>query len=373
MDSKKEMLAASILAISLAIGLGAMSYALFTSGPTTAKPTLDAFARKAGQGASISSGNFEPLDNVSIYAHVTQGGKNLQNCPVAFTIQRPDGTQILRTALTNDSGIAETDLSLLPSEGPIIGTWQVLANATIDNEVIKDAFDFQCASQGARIDVYSLKDGVPSISFLPNDTVLLEAQLSYGNASIAGAPVTFEIIAPNSTVSLRTAVTNSLGIANVTFRFPSTLSTSSNVSSRIWQVVANSTVDNQSVHGGTSFGLFTVTPELDVFIQNGGVGSGAPSENFVLNETVTLYEEVRDDTGQLVPKWLVDFSITGPSGATFLAGALTTNASGIANATFRIPYYSAYVGTYHVYANANAPNYEELRISDTLTFEVSEP
>jgi hypothetical protein len=369
MNSKKEVLAASILAISLAIGLGAISYTLFTSGPTTAKPALDAFAQKAGQSASISSGNFEPLDNVSIYAHVTQGGKNLQSCPVAFTIRRPDGTQILRTVLTNDSGIAETDLSLLPSEGPIIGTWQVLANATVDNDAVKDAFDFQCASHGARIDVYSLKNGVPSISFLPNDTVLLEAQVSNGNASVAGAPVTFEIIAPNGTVSLETAVTNSLGIANVTFRFPSPLSTSSNVSSTIWEVVANSTVNNQPVHGGTSFGCFTVTPELDVFIQKWGAAPGAPGESFVLNETVTLYEEVRNETGQLVPGLLVDFSITEPSGATFLYGALTTNASGIASDTFRIPPDPGYVGTYQVYANAR---YGEVRLSDTLTFVVSQ-
>jgi hypothetical protein len=368
MNSKKEVLAASILAISLAIGLGAISYTLFTSGPTPVKPDLLAFAQKPGQAANISGKNFEPLDNVSIYAHVTQGGKNVQSCPVAFTIQRPDGTQILRTVLTNDSGIAETGLSLLPSEGPIMGTWQVLANATVDNEAVKDSFDFQCASQGARIDVYSLKNGVPSISFSPNDTVLLEAQVSYGNASVAGAPVTFKIIAPNGTVSLQTADTDSHGIANVTFRLPMLSSTSSNVSSRIWEVLARSKVYNQTVSAGTSFGWFTVTPEMDVFTQKGGVGPGAPGGNFVLNETVILYEEVRNGS-QLIPDWLVDFSIIGPSGAPFLDGSPTTNSSGIASYTFRIPNDTAYVGTYQVYANANING---LIISDTLTFEVSD-
>jgi hypothetical protein len=375
-NSKKEVLAASILAISLAIGLGTISYALFTGGPTTAKPALDAFTQKGGQGASASGGNFEPLDSVSIYAHLTQGDKNLQNSPVLFTIQRPDGVRILRTVLTNDSGIAKTDLSLLPFEGPIIGTWQVLANATISNEEVKDAFDFQCASQSARIDVFSLKNGVPSISFLPNDTVVLEAQLSYRNASVAGSPVIFEIIAPNGTeFSSQTAVTDSHGIANVTFQFPSLSDTSSNVSSRIWQVLASSQIYNQTVYAGTSFGWFIVTPEIDLFTQKGGLGPGAPGGNFVLNETVVLYAEVRDEFNKTVLNPSIGFSVRAPDGTKFLVAAPSANASGIASYTFRIPPVpsdggTSFVGTYQAYA---AARYEGVVLSDTLTFVVSQP
>jgi hypothetical protein len=371
MNSKKEVLAASILAISLAVGLGAMSYALFGSGPTTAKPILDAFAQKAGQAASIPSGTFEPLDNVSIYAHVTQGGKNQQNCQVVFTIQRPDGVQILRTVQTNASGIAETDLTLLPSEGPIIGTWQVLANATVDNEVVKDSFDFQCASQSALIDVFSLKNGVPSISFLPNDTVVLEAQLSYRNVSIAGAPVTFEVIAPNGTeFSLQTAYTDSHGIANVTFLFPSLSDTSSNVSSRIWQVLATGQVYGQTVHAGTSFGWFIVTPEIYLFTQKSGVGPGATGGTFTLNETVVLYAKVTDEFNQTVLNPSIGFSVRKPDGTPFIIAAPLANASGIASYTFRIPPDPSYVGTYQAYATAR---YEGVLLSDTLTFVVSQP
>jgi hypothetical protein len=371
MNSKKEVLAASILAISLAIGLGAISYALFTSGPTPAKPVLDAFTQKGGQGTNTSGGNFEPFDNVSIYGHLTQGGKNLQNSPVVFTIQRPGGGEIVRTVLTNSSGIAETDLSLLPSEGFVIGTWQVQANATVDNEAVKASFDFQCASQSAEIDVFSLKNGVPSISFLPNDTVVIEAQLSYKNISIAGTPVTFDIIAPNGTeFSTQNATTNSYGIANVTFQFPSSQNTSSNVSSRIWEVLARSQVYGQNVQAGTSFGWFILTPEIDLFTQKGGVGPGVPGGSFVLNETVILYAEVRDELNQTVLNPSIAFSVIAPDGKPFLIVAPAANASGIASYPFRIPYDPEFVGTYQAYATAS---YEGLVLSDSLTFVVSEP
>jgi len=372
MNSKKEVLAASILAISLAVGLGAMSYALFASGPTPAKPALDAFAQKAGQSASISSVNFQPLDNVSIYAHVTQGGKNLQSCTVDFAIQRPDGAQILRTALTDDSGIAETDISLLPSQGPIIGKWQVQASATVDNQVVKEAFDFQCASQGARIDVFSLKNGVPSISFLPNDSVVVEAELSYRNASVAGTPLTFDIRAPSGTLfSSQTAVTDSYGTANVTFRLPSTPDLSSNITTRVWQVTVRSQLYN--VSAGTSLGLFKVTPEMDLFTQKGGLGQGVPGGSFAPNETVVLYAEAWDDLNHTIPNLDVGFSVIKPDGTEWFVVANSTNASGIATYKFRIPSYSptnpTFVGTFQVYATAQY----EVPLSDTLTFEVSKP
>jgi hypothetical protein len=367
LNSKKEVLAASILAISLAVGLGAMSYALFSAGPTSPSVAMDVFTQKGGQGASTSGGNFEPFDNVSIYAHLTQAGKNLLNCPVALTLEKPDGTQTVRTVITNDSGVAETELSLLPSEGHIIGTWRVLANTTVDNKAVKGTLNFQCESQSALISVFSVKNGVPSISFLPNDTVLLEAEVSYKNASTAGIPVIFDVKTPNGNEFLsfpQNATTDTFGIANATFRIP----WPSDLSPGIWQVNVTSQVYGQALHAGTSFGCFTTTPEIDLFTQKGGIGQGVPGGSFVLNETVDLYAEVRDELNQTVLNADIGFSVLRPDGARLAIVAEPVNSSGIACYPFRIPFNSAFVGTYQAYATAN---YEGLVLSDTLSFVVS--
>jgi len=365
MNSRKEVLVASILAASLAVGLGTISYALFSPTPTTTKPqsVLDIFTQKDTHAVNVLDGNFEPFENVSIYAFLTQAGSGLGNCPVAFTIHRPDGSQILETGLTNSSGIAESTLYLLPSEGLVTGTWHVIANATVDNEVINDALYFQCHSQEARIDVFSKKNGVPSISFLPNDTVLVEAQLSHGNVSTAGIPVTFDVRTPNGTEFLmETTNTSSLGVASITFQIPGP----SDSTSGIWRIFVASEVSGQSLHGTASFGCFLLSPVMDVFTQKNGVGPNMNGGYFSLNESVSLYAEVWDELNQTVPNQLVAFAIIDPNGTTLDYRVQMTNASGIASVTTRIPPDAAYVGTFEVYATAGYQG--QLVLFDTLTF-----
>ena len=361
MNSKIEVIAASILAISLALGLGTVSYGLFSETPTPTKlhTVLDVFTQKGGIGINVSGGNFEPLDNVSIIAYLTQGGIKVENRPVTFSIQKPDDTYIVRTASTNDSGLAETDVSLLPSEGHVIGTWQVLANATVDNEAVNDTLDFKCESQSARIDLFSERNGVPSISFLPNQTVLLEAQLSYKNASIAGTPVTFDATTPNDTdFPLPTVTTNSLGTANVTFLIP----WPSDVSLGTWQVSVASEVYGQTLNATANLECSLLLPIIDVFTQKGGVGPNMPGGNFALKETVILYAEVRDELNQTVPSQAVAFEIRAPNGTDIAILANTTDSSGIANVRTGIP---PYVGTFEVFVSAQ---YYGIVLLDTLTF-----
>jgi hypothetical protein len=364
MNSKIEVILASMLAIGLALGLGTVSYGLFSETPTPTKlqTVLDVFTQKGGIGINVSGGNFEPFDNVSIDAYLTQGGIKLENCTVTFSIQKPDGTNIVWTASTNDSGLAEIDVSLLPSEGHVIGTWHVLANATVDNEAVSDTLDFKCESQSAQIDLVSESNGVPSISFLPNETVLLEARLSYKNASIAGTPVTFYAQTANNTeFLLQNATTNSLGTANVTFRIP----WPSDLSLGIWQASAASEVYGQDLNTTISFGCYLQPQVIDVFTQKGGVGPNTFGGNFVLNGTVVLYAEVRDEFNQTVPNQPVGFYIKQPNGTDFAYLAQTTNSSGIVSVTIRVPPDPAYIGTFEVYASAQ---YYGIVLLDTLTF-----
>lgn len=365
MNSKKEVLAASILAIGLALGLGTMSYALFSPTPTTAKlqSALDVFTQKSGRGVGISDGSFMPFDNVSVYAHLTQANISLDDAPVTFAVYRPDNTLIVRTTLTNGSGIAESDVSLLPSEGQVTGTWHVSANATVDNEALDDKLSFQCESQ-ARIDLFSKKDGVPSISFLPNDTVLLEAQLSYRNASIAGTPVIFDVRTPGAEFLNQNATTNSLGTASITFQ----ITAPSDPSQAIWEALARSEVEGQVVQATTSFGCFSLTPTIDIFTLKGGIGLNTPGGFYALNETVDLYAQVRNESNQGVPNQLVAFAVIGPNGTRLYYGSTLTNASGIASVSppIRIPPDSGYVGLFEAYANTKYQG--QVVLSDTLTF-----
>jgi hypothetical protein len=363
MNSKKEVLAASILAIGLAVGLGALSYGLFSETPTALKleSAIDVFTQKGGLGANTNGGGFEPFDNVSVYAYLTHGGAKLKNQPVTFTIEGPNNTQIIRTEATNDIGIAAIDLYLLPSEGHTIGTWHVFANATVDDEAVDDTVGLQCESQSARIYVFYERNGVPSTSFLPNETVFIEAQLSYKNASIAGTPVAFEVIAPDSTVFLlQTVTTSSLGTANVTFRIP----WPSDLSTGIWQVIATSEVYGQTLNATTHLQCFLLSPVLDVFTQKGGAGQNKPGGTFALNETVGLYAEIRDALNQTAPNQLIMFSIKNPNGTTEYLAPMT-NSSGIASVSFRIPPDPLYVGTFEGYASTA---YFDTVLLDTVTF-----
>ena len=363
MNSGKEMLMASILAIGLSAGLVTISVGLFSEPLPAAKLTaIDAFTQRGGVGVNSSDGNFEPFDNVSIYAYLTQGGTSLKNRSVTFDMQTPYNNQIVRTVLTNDSGFAQTDLSLLPSEGHVIGTWHVLAQATVDNEAAVDTLDFECKSQNARMDVLFESNGVSSISFLPSDLVSLEAHLSYRDAPIAGTPVTFNVKTPNGTQLLpETKTTNALGRANITVHVP----WPSDLSLGIWQASASSEVFGQLLNTSANSECYLAPRTLDVFTQKGGVGPNAPGGYFVLNESVVLSALVSDELNQTVPDRDITFYITYPNQTGGPTLVRRTNSSGIANLTITIPPDAAFVGTFEVYARFA---YQDIVLLDAVTF-----
>lgn len=369
MNSKKEVFAASLLAIALSAGLGTVSYGLFAGAPPTMKleSVLDVYTPKGGIGVNVSGGNFEPTDNVPIYAYLTQGGIPVNSSQATFTIKKPDGTEIVRTTITNDSGAAETSLSFLPSERHPIGTWQILANASVNNEAVHDMLSLQCKTENARIDLFSQRNGAPSNSFLPNDRVFLEAQL-FPNASIAGAPVAFKVKTPNNTDFRSWIVpTDSLGTANVTFQIP----WPSDLSIGTWQATATSEIYEQAVNATANFDCTLVPPVIDVYTQKGGRGQNMPGGTFVLNETVSLYAEVRDSLNQTVPNQQVAFELkvlNATSAKIYSTASQATNASGIATVITRIPPVSEYAGAWAVYATTQ---YNDVPLIDTLTFTVA--
>jgi uncharacterized protein YfaS (alpha-2-macroglobulin family) len=187
--------------------------------------------------------------------------------------------------------------------------------------------------------------------------------LSYRNASIAGTPVTFDVQTPNNTeFFFQTVTPNNDGAANVTFQIPLPSGVQFAVLGT-WQISAASKVYGQIVNTTASLECWQM-PIIDVFTQKGGVGPDMPGGKFLLNETVILYTEVRDELNQPVQNQLVAFEIMGPNG-TDIARAITTNSSGIATLVF----HSAYTGTFEVYATTS---YYETVLTDTLTFTVTQ-
>jgi len=377
---KKELLAASLLAVGLAAGLGTISFGLFGEAPPAGKleTVLDVYTLKGGIGVNATGGTFEPGDSAFVCAYLTIGGIPVNNSQATFTIKRPDGAEAVRTALTNVSGVAEVSLSFLPSEGHLIGTWQILANASLNNKAISDSLTLQCAAESARLDVLSEKNGAFSLSFLPSDEVFLEARLSYRNISIAGAPVTFEVRAPDGTdffSPAETVTTVRFGTANVTFQIP----WPSDISLGTWRVTAVSQIYEQGVNATANFDCRLVLPTIDVYTQKGGQGQNTQDGTFVLNETLSLYAEVRNSLNQSVPNQIVGFELkyfnTTSVPWTEFTLVQETNTSGIAGVATRIPFLSepwdinAYAGTWIVYATTR---YEDSVLSDTLPFIVNE-
>lgn len=366
---KKELFEASLLALALTAGLGTMSYALFAATPPVRKlePVLDVYTAKGGIGINVTGGTFEPGDSVPVYAYLTSGGIPVNSSQVTFTIRKPNGTEAVMTALTNKSRVAKITLSFLPSEGHIIGAWRILANASVNNEAVDDTMALQCKSENARIDVFSKKNGAVSISFLPSDEVFLEARVSYRNASIAGAPVTFEVKTPNDTDLLspagRTISTDRLGTSNLTFQIP----WPSDFSLGTWHATVTSQIYEQNVNATTEFDCKLAPPIIDVYTQKGGQGPNTPGGTYMLNESVLLYAEIRDSLNRTVPNDLVSFefkffNVTSvPWNQVLLVNE--TNASGIANATIRIPPVAGYAGTWAVYVTAR---YNDTVLIDTL-------
>ena len=219
-----------------------------------------------------------------------------------------------------------------------------------------------------QIDVIAKKNGATSLSFLPQDQVLLEAQVSSNNASVAGAPVTFEAESPNGTDFLVLAAnTDSLGTATVTFQipWPSILSSESPWELGTWQTKATTKVYGQTLYATTNFNCATIMPTIDVFTDRGGHGPNAPSGTFFTNETVQVYIEVWDELNHTVPYQLVAFEVVISGTGHYVVYDSTTNASGIAIITNPI-----IPNTAATYDDMATTSYEGITLMDATTITV---
>lgn len=225
---------------------------------------------------------------------------------------------------------------------------------------------FSEAPPNVQIDVFAKKNGATSLSFLPQDQVLLEAQVSSNNASVAGAPVTFEVESPNGTDFLvLTANTDSLGTATVTFQipWPSILSSENTWELGTWQTKATVKIYGQTLYATTNFTCDTLTPTIEVYTEKGG--PNASGGTFWTNETVQVYIEVRDELNQTVPNWPVSFEVLIMGTGHYTTYVNSTSASGIATITNPIiPNAAA------EYEDVATTSYGGIKLTDAITITV---
>jgi len=220
-NPKKELLAASLLAIALAAGLGTISYGFFAEAPPNAR--IDVFSYKNG----AASDSFLPSDNVSLEARLSCKNASIAGVPVTFEVKTPNGTNFLsQRVLTDSLGTANVTFQI-PSEISL-GTWQIQAASEVYGQALNATTNFECETLPPVIDVFTQKGGYgPNTqggTFALNETLILNAEVRDElNQTVGNQLVAFEVEKYNATdvyLYFGTNVTNATGIASVQSRIP---------------------------------------------------------------------------------------------------------------------------------------------------------
>jgi hypothetical protein len=111
---------------------------------------IDVFTQKkpyGGRGFNVSSDAFSIGENVTLYALVQYNNWPVPSLLVAFHINGPLNSiynvTFSRVAETNDTGIATLTFTLPRDEEVASGSWNVLCNAKIGDEMVSDYLTFQ--------------------------------------------------------------------------------------------------------------------------------------------------------------------------------------------------------------------------------------
>ncbi|NWG10520.1 hypothetical protein HXY33_02030 [Candidatus Bathyarchaeota archaeon] len=128
-------------------------------------------------------------------------------------------------------------------------------------------------------------------------------------------------------------------------------------------VTANMQTSGKNIHEAQS------GRELDVFTQKGGIGNYTPSGSFGPAELVFLYANVTYN-GWPIQNEIVAFEALAPHGDLFTILSGLTNASGIATASYRLPFSKndplEWFGNWTIIASADVA---DVVVYDTLKFE----
>jgi hypothetical protein len=221
-----------------------------------------------------SNNVFAPFEEIQVIARVTYNMDPRPNIGVSFEIKGPlnssHPTIVYRTATTSTSGIAIISLRLPPSnqsETEVLGEWQVFSSAAAFPEPVQANMTFTVKETGGNLLKGSLELSVKHVYngsvtnqtsnvFAPFEEVQLTANVSYGDAQMAGAPVAFEVSGPlnssNPMVLFRSAIADEEGIATISFRIPMHNQTESPVLG-MWEMFSSAIVFGDKLQGNLTF------------------------------------------------------------------------------------------------------------------------
>jgi hypothetical protein len=140
------------MAIAFLIALAILSFPLTAFGSSTSEPSvfIDLFTQKApfdGRGINQSSDMFGPDEKVILYALVLINGVPSNGTLVTYDVLGPNNAskdiEFLQTALTNSSGISQTEFTLaVENETAAFGTWTATASVQVEGKVYSDTLTF---------------------------------------------------------------------------------------------------------------------------------------------------------------------------------------------------------------------------------------
>lgn len=271
-----------------------------------------------------------------------------------------NGTGVCTTKIYTEARNYTVTLTATNDEGEKDSTWKLITVIPQPN--------------GAAIDLYTQKGGQglnePDGAFALGETVILIALLTYNGSLVQNKLVGFEVVDPTGEVFLdRSNFTDADGLATVNFTIP--FLCLPNIFGT-WIALATASVCEQNVSDTLTFKVRG--PYIDVYTQKepyNGRGPNATSDAFAPQEEVILYTYVsyNCEPQQNRP---VGFEVTDPAGEVIVDRTAFTNAEGIANTTFRIPWpcenpEEIIFGIWTIIAKVSILG---LTAEDALTFEV---
>jgi PKD repeat protein len=324
---------------------------------------LDLYTQKGGQGPHQPDGAFALGEKVMLIAFLTYNEQPVQNKLVGFEAADSRGNVFLdRSNFTDANGLATINFTIpvlcLPDMPSIFGTWTAVATSSVSEQNVSDTLTFMV--RGPYIDLYTQKepyDGKgpnrPSDAFAPQEEVILYAYASYSCEPVQNKPVGFEVIDPAGKVVVdRVAFTNSVGIANTSFRISWPCENPEETVFGTWKVIARVSISELTAEDTLTFEVGWIVEIVmveTVDATGGGKTSYARREYLYFNFTakniaftsitatftVAAYDEARVPIGLVVlHNWVI------PSGTSqyFVIG-------------LQIPRW-AYIGVAIVYTNA---------------------
>lgn len=352
--------------------------------------SIDLLVQSAqAQNQGRSNNVFAPFEEIQVIARVTYNMDPRPNIGVSFEIKGPlnysHPTIVYRTAITSTNGIAIISLRLPPSnqsETEVLGEWQVFSSAAAFPEPVQANMTFMVKETGDNLPKGSLELSVKHVYyctvtnqtsnvFAPFEEVQLTANVSYGDAPMAGAPVAFEVAGPlnssNPMVLFRSAMTDKEGIAAILFRIPMHNQTERPVLGT-WEIFSSTTVFGDKIQGNLTFEVKwpVEIKEISFLDSEGNKQTKLTREEITIQLTLNNTDLQSRDVNITVE--LRDASITDIGHVIFQNVRLDNNSEIQVEQGFLIPTEAAFgeaTATCNVYSGSY--NDTEVLIADTKT------